>query len=174
MQNSDDRPQSTQGLASSESRRDDEIGTPPLLVIRHLLSKDRSQANLGHARPPQHPLALDQSGSRNDDHIVAPALPAGLEQERYFEYYERLPPRAGAIEKPPFLGGNHRVQNRFEPGERGGVRKDPLPEKSSVNPAGLGFHSRKCVGNRPNRVASRREEAVNDPIGIEQWEAKAE
>ena len=42
---SDDCPQSAQGQGPPQPGRHDEIGSPPLLAIRHLLLQDRRQAN---------------------------------------------------------------------------------------------------------------------------------
>src|SRR5205085_7768907 len=91
-EDTDDRLQAAQGQVATQPCEHDEICAPPLLMIRNLFLQNRVQANLGHARPPQYALPLYQGGSRNDEHIVASTLGAGLEQKRYVEHDERLAP----------------------------------------------------------------------------------
>src|SRR5712671_777527 len=73
---SDDRLQTAQGEAATGPGRHHEIRALPLPMIRHLISQNSIQANLGHPRPPHDTLPLHEGGRRNDEHIIAPALGA--------------------------------------------------------------------------------------------------
>lgn len=162
-----------QRQSAPEPSRHNKIGPLPFLMIRHLFSKDRGEANLCHASPLQHTLALHQSRSRNDQHVIAPTLAAGLEQKRYVEHGEPLPTATDASEKPPFFNRDHRVQNCFEPGECNRVAKYFLPEKRPIDAVTLALHTSKGIGNCANSPASRREQSVNHLIGIEQRHPEA-
>jgi len=151
----------------AEPGRYDKVGPAPFLAIRHLLSQDGGQANLAHPRALQHALPLQQCRSRNDQHVIASALTAGFEQKRYIQHRKPHATGTRASEKPPFLGGYHRVQNSLEPGKRCGVREDPPAEESSIDPAGPGLDPRKHAGNGPNTLARGRKQSMDHSIGVE-------
>ena len=52
-----------------------------LVGVGHLAGEDRVEFGGGHARPRQHPLALDFGRGGDDDDRVERALAAGLEQQ---------------------------------------------------------------------------------------------
>ena len=151
----------------AEPGRYDKVGPPPFLAIRHLLAQDGRQANLAHPPALQHALPLQKCRSRNDQHVIASALAAGFEQKRYIQHREPHTMGARASKKPPFLGGNHRVQNSLELSKRCGVREDPLAEESSIDPAGPGLDPGKHAGNGAHTFAGGREQTMDRLIGIE-------
>jgi hypothetical protein len=169
---SDDRVETAQRQAPAQACRQDKIGATPLLPIGHLLSKDRGEANLGHTRTPQYPLPLQEIGRRNHEHKIASALTAGFEQERHIEHRNRFAPRAGQCKKSLFFGSDHRVDNPLEPIERHRVCKNTLAEKRSIDPSRFRPNPRKLGFDELNRCATRREQLVNNPIGVEERNAE--
>ncbi len=137
-------------------------------MIGHLLLQDGVEANLGHAGPSQDALPLNQSWRRYGKHVVASAVAAGFEQERYIEYSERLSPRSSTIKKALLPGSDHRVKDAFEPLQRGYITKDPLAEERPINSASLGKHTRKGSRYLLNSAATGRQQSMHHPIGIKQ------
>ena len=72
------------------------------------------------------------------------------------------------IEKPLFLGPDHRVKNALEPLQCRGIGKDALAEERPIDPARFGANTGECRQHRLNGGAARREQSVNDAIGVEQ------
>src|SRR5215472_15816140 len=145
----------------------DKVGPSPFLAIRHLLTQDGRQANLAHSPAPQHALPLQKCRSRNDQHVIASALAAGFEQKRYIQHREPHATGARASKKPPFLGGNHRVQNSLEPRKSCGVREDPLAEERSIDPASPNLDPGKHARNGAHTLAGGREQTMDRLSGIE-------
>lgn len=153
--------------------RDDKICTTPLLAVGNLFLQNRTQANLGHAGPPQNTLPLHQGRSRNNDHIIAPTVCAGLEQERYIEHNEPLPPGPRTGEELFFFGNHHRVKNALQASQGRGVGEHSLPQACPVNSAAFRSHARTHCGNQRNGGAFRCEQAMHYEIGIEHWHSEA-
>src|SRR5438874_12900384 len=70
----DDRLQTAQGQPSARPGRHHKVRVLPLPIIRYLFSQNGVEANLVHPRPAQNALPLHESGCRNDEDIIAPAL----------------------------------------------------------------------------------------------------
>lgn len=164
--------QAAQGQVAAQSGRHDKIGAPALLAIRHLLPQDRGQANLSHARPPQHPLPLHQGGCRNDEDIIALALAPSFEQKRNIEDGERLAPSPGKGKKALFFGSYHRVKDVLEAHERRRVGKYPPSEEGAIDPARFRPHIGKRIGDALDREAAGHQEPVHRLIRVEERNAK--
>src|SRR6516164_5822687 len=89
----DDCTQTAQAHAPIQAGRNNKIGTPAFLVIRHLIAQNRRQSPLRHTGSPHYPLLLHQSGGGYNDHVITPPFAAALEEQRDIEDNDRLAPR---------------------------------------------------------------------------------
>jgi hypothetical protein len=113
-------------------------------------------------------LALDQLRGGNNENIITPMLTTAFEEKRYIEHDNRLAARASKSKKTLFTRFYNRVNNALEPRERLGISEDALAEKRAVNPTLYRTNAGKRRRDRFHGGAPRRQQLMNDTIGIEQ------
>ncbi len=113
-------------------------------------------------------MTLHQPGCGNDKNVIAAALTATFEEERYIEDDNRFSAGAGKSEKFFFARSNHRVNDPLQPGESLRVGEDTRPEKRPIDPAIDCANAWKCCCYPPHRRAARRQQPVNHTIGVEE------
>ncbi len=134
--------------------------------------QDRRQPPFGHTGPAQYPLTLHQSGRRNDENVIAPALAAAFEEQRYIEHDDRLSSRASKSEEALLPGRHHRMNNSLEPGQSFRVREHAPAEQRAIDPAFGAPNTRKRRRDQGYRRATRRQQPVNHAVGIEERNSK--
>jgi hypothetical protein len=104
---------------------------------------------------------------------VAAALSPSFEEQGYIEHNQRFAARAGPIEKSLFLRHDHRVKNPFKPLKRRGVSQYASSESRAVDPTLFGLDARK--GRRYTRHGGtvRREQSMNNLIGVKERNPQA-
>jgi len=153
--------------AASEGGYDDKIGATAFFAIRDLGAQNVRKAGFAHARPAHYPFALQARRGGHHQHKVAALDAARFEEERYVEDDEPRSAGAGPRDKPLFGPADHWMDDPLKPAQRRRVAEHALAETLAIDPARLVLHSGKRRLDRPDRVATRREQPMHDRVGVE-------
>jgi hypothetical protein len=103
------------------------VGQAALARIGHLAGDDGGDLFGRHAAALAHAGELNGRRRRDDDDPIDPIRPAGLEQQGDIQHHQRHLPPARAGQEAGLGGADHRVQDRLQPAQGGGVADHRCP-----------------------------------------------